>query len=355
MWAMPRGLRIHVPDGWYHVVSRGNGGEAIYRTDDDRRAFLRFVAELPGRCGSEVHAFVLMDNHYHLLLRCRRMDVSETLRWLQTAYAVRFNWAHGRRGHVFQGRFKSVLIRDEGSLDRVARYLHLNPVRVVGLGLGKADQRRARVVGSEDPGAELVRRRVGILREYPWSSWRVYGGLDRGPGWLSLDRIQAGCGGRGRRAQRAALVAYTEAPIRQGRLESPWEGLVAGTVLGELDEARALLRAAARKPGGQAWSMREASLGTRAEWRVIVRAAEKVLGRSWEEMTGRYGDWGRDGTMAVATRELGWRLVEVVREVGGIEYAAAAQGVRRFWKLAEERPAMGEFAKRLAKEVGDCR
>lgn len=107
---MARHPRIQAPDGWYHVMSRGNGGEALYRTDEDRRRFLGLVAQLPERLGAEVHAFVLMDNHYHLLVRCRRADLSETLRWLQTAYAIRFNWAHRRRGHVFQGRFKSVLI-----------------------------------------------------------------------------------------------------------------------------------------------------------------------------------------------------------------------------------------------------
>ena len=121
-------------------MSRGNGGETLFRRDDDRRAFLGLVSELPERFGAEVHAFVLMDNHYHLLLRCRRTDVSETLRWLQTSYSVRFNWAHRRRGHVFQGRFKSALIQDEGRLEEVGRYLHLNPVRIKGLGLSKEDQ-----------------------------------------------------------------------------------------------------------------------------------------------------------------------------------------------------------------------
>jgi REP element-mobilizing transposase RayT len=245
---MARGLRIHVPDGWYHIMSRGNGGEAIYRTEDDRRRFLGLVAELAGRFGTEVHAFVLMDNHYHLLVRCRQATVSETLRWLQTAYAIRFNWAHRRRGHVFQGRFKSVLIRDDGALDRVG-----------------------------------------------------------------------------------------------------------GAVLGERGEARALLRAAAREPGAPAKRNREEWVLERPEWGTIVAAAEKVLGRRWEAMAERYGDWGRDGTMAVATRELGWRMVEVVKAVGGIEYAAAAQGVRGFWKWAAERNEMAEFAKRLPAALAKCR
>ncbi|KAB2653484.1 MAG: hypothetical protein DVB31_17430 [Verrucomicrobia bacterium] len=81
---MARPLRIHVPDGRYHVMIRGNGGAAIHREDDDRRRFLGLVPGPPERFGTEIHAFVLMDNHYHFLVRCRRADLSETLRWLQT-------------------------------------------------------------------------------------------------------------------------------------------------------------------------------------------------------------------------------------------------------------------------------
>lgn len=347
---MARGPRVHVPDGWYHVTSRGNAGEAIYRTDEDRRAFLGFVAELPGRFRAEVHAFVLMDNHYHLLLRCRGTNISETLRWLQTAYAVRFNWRHRRRGHVFQGRYKSVLVGDEGALDRVARYIHLNPVRIAGLGLSKEEQRRARTVGVERPEAELVAARLNRLREYAWSSWLVYGGGEAAPEWLSCERIQGGSGGRGLKAQRAALVAYTEEPVRHGRLENPWDGLVAGAVLAPKDEALALLQKAKRKPGvADAREAREERRERRPAWKLIVAAAEKILGRSWKEMGERYGDWGRDGTMAVATRALGWQLAEVVREVGGVNYMAAAQGTRRFWKRAEEQPELKDFVDRLVK------
>ncbi|MCC7373719.1 MAG: transposase [Verrucomicrobiales bacterium] len=348
---MARGPRIHVPEGWYHVTSRGNGGEAIFGSDEDRRRLLGLVAEVPNRFGAEIHAFVVMDNHYHLLLRCRRVDVSETVRWLQTAYAIRYNWAHRRRGHVFQGRFKSALIRDESALDRVARYLHLNPVRIGGLGLDKEAQRRARVIGCEDPGAELVARRIKALREYPWSSWRVYGGMEGAPEWLTRDRIGPGCGGGTRRAQVTALVTYTEAPIRQGRLEDPWEGLVAGMVLGDAEEAKALVREAMKGRGDSAKDRLEKTLRTLPSWEEIVGAAEKILGRSWESMREGHGDWGRDGTLAVATRELGWRLADAVRAVGGLEYAAAAQGVRRFWIRAEKDAAMKRFARELPRRV----
>ncbi len=352
---MARPLRIHVSDGWYHVVSRGSGGLAIYRDDDDRRRFLGLVSELPERFGVEIHAFVLMDNHYHLLVRCRRASLSETLRWLQTSHAVHFNGTHRRRGPVFQGRFKAILIRDETALDGVARYLHLNPVRIGGLGLSKDDQRRAKVLGCPDPGAELVARRIAVLRGHRWSSWPVYAGLEPAPGWLTTDRIRGGCGGRRPSEQRAALVRYTEDPILQGHLEDPWSGLVGGVVLGGVGDAKALIRRVAKHPGKGQFEMGRAARRARPQWREIVGTAEKILGRTWGEMLEEYGDWGRDGVVAVATGHLGWRLVDVAREVPDVAYDTLAQGVRRFRRLSASRPEMEGFAVRLRNKLSKIR
>lgn len=330
---MARPLRILVAGGWYHVTARGNRREALYRNEADRRRFLGLVAELPERFGLEVHAFVLMDNHYHLLVRTPRANLSDAIRWLNIGYGMRFNWAHRLCGHVFQGRFKAILIEEEKGVVAVARYVHLNPVRVGGLGLGKAEQRQARVTGCEDPGAELVRRRLAVLREYPWSSWRVYGGADAAPCWLDTSVVSRGCGGRSREQARRALVEYTEAPVRQGRLEDVWDGLVGGLVLGSKEYAQGLLKELGKKKRDGAEG-RLARVG-RKPWPDLVKAAERVLGRKWEAMLEQWRDWGRDGTMYVAVRYGGYRLAEVVSLMGEINYAAAAQAVRRFARSAE--------------------
>ncbi len=349
---MARPLRINLAGAWYHVMSRGNGGDPIYRSDLDRRRFLGLLAEMPERFSIEVHAFVLMDNHYHLLVRCGEANLSDAIRWLQTSYAGRFNWVHQRRGHVFQGRFKSVLVLDDGRLDEVGRYLHLNPVRIAGLGLGKEDQRRARVLGCEDPGKELVSRRIATLCNYPWSSWRVYSGNDPMAPWLCRDRFQGGCGGRSLKEQRRALLSFTEAPIRQGVIESPWEKLVAGMILGDEVEAQRVLK----KVGGnrkEQTAVRRGEGCTRPPWEEMVKATEKILGCRWGDMIRRHGDWGRDGLLAVSTRHLGWRLSEVVRKEPEVSYAAAAQGIRRFWKLAPDRPEMQAFVKALTASMSN--
>jgi REP element-mobilizing transposase RayT len=160
---MARPSRILVAGGWYQVTRRGNRREAIYRTDADRRRFLGLVAELPERFGLEVHAFVLMDHHDHLGARTPEPNLSEAMRWLHVSYSRRFNWAHRQCGHVFQGRYQAIVLEDQRGVIEVARDVHLNPVRVGRLGLGKAQQRQSRAVGGVDPGTELVRQRFKEL------------------------------------------------------------------------------------------------------------------------------------------------------------------------------------------------
>ena len=121
---MARPLRVDLAGAWYHVMNRGHRRGALYLDEADRRRFLAALAELPERYGLEVHAFVLMDNHYHLLVRTTQANLSHAIRWLNVTYAVKFNWAHRTHGTVFAGRFKAVLIQEQGKAVEVARYLH---------------------------------------------------------------------------------------------------------------------------------------------------------------------------------------------------------------------------------------
>ena len=124
-------------------------------------------------------------------------------------------------------------------------------------------------------------------------------------------------------------------------------------VLGAIAEAEELIRRAAKRPAAGQAEMRRVARKRRPEWRDIVAAAEKLLGRTWREMSERHGDWGRDGVVSVATRRLGWRLVEVAREIPEVAYATLAQGVRRFRRVELERPAAAEFAARLRDDLSN--
>ncbi len=325
---MARPLRILVPGGWYSVTSRGNRRQDLFLDDDDRRRFLGLVSELPERFGIEVHAHVLMDNHYHLLVRTPQPNLSHAIRWLNVSYSSRFNWAHQLSGHVFQGRFHARVIEGVQGVVEVARYLHLNPVRIAGLGLGKAEVRQARVVGSADPGVELVARRLRQLDEYVWSSWRVYSGAEPPSTWLETSVLSRACGGRTRSERATALRAYTEAPVREGHMDSPWDRLVGGLVLGTEEYAQGLLKQARAVPEEQTPARTLAR--HQVKWEALIGIAEELRGRTWKEMCESYGEWGRDGVMHVAIRYGGWRLAEVVQVMGAMRYQAAAQAMRRF-------------------------
>ena len=142
-------------------------------------------------------------------------------------------------------------------------------------------------------------------------------------------------------------MKFTEEPIRQGRVENPWEGMVGGVVLGEAGEAGELIRKLAADPSKMRRALAMAERQQRMDWGDIVATAESVLGTSWKEMCGRHGDWGRDGVVAVAARHLGWRLVELVGKVPGVNYASLDQGQRRFWRKVADRAEMGKFVARM--------
>ena len=225
----------------------------------------------------------------------------------------------------------------------MARYVHLNPVRVGGLGLGKEEQRQAKVLGCADPGRALVNRRLAWSRHYRWSSWRVYSGAEPPPPWL-----ETGWVGRGRAEQRAALAAYTEAPERQGVLESPWRGLVGGLVLGEEAFARQLLRGRGVNVEEQTAARRRRP---RVEWAEVVGMTEGLRKRAWAELLERHGDWGRDGAMYFAVRHGGQRLAEVVRQIPGLRYQAAAQAVKRFGAVLESEAERRRFIAKLKRQL----
>jgi REP element-mobilizing transposase RayT len=197
---MARPLRLEFPGALYHLTSRGDGREDVFLTAADREAFLQVLAQVVDRFGWLCHAYCLMDNHYHLLVETPQANLSRGMRQLNGVYTQAFNRAHGRVGHVFQGRFKSILVEKEPHLLELARYIVLNPVR-----------------------ARSVRRAV----DWPWSSYRATAGLEAAPSFLAVDWILGQFG----RSRRKAQEAYREF-VAEGRGASPWESLVGQVFLG---------------------------------------------------------------------------------------------------------------------------
>jgi len=145
-----------VPNGLYHVTSRGNGRARIFFSDRDRLRFLDRLGDHLDAAEVELLAFVLMDNHFHLLVRTPRANLSRFMQRLLTGYALYARYKHRRPGHQFQGRFKAKLVQDDQYLLPLTRYIHLNPVKVAACRrLGKAARRK-------------------MLARYRWSSYPGY-------------------------------------------------------------------------------------------------------------------------------------------------------------------------------------
>jgi putative transposase len=196
---MARPLRLDIEGGWYHVINRGLEKRQIFPDERTNLHFLDLLSVLPTRFGLRIHAYVLMGNHYHLQIETPKANLSQAIQWLNVSYSTWFNRLHRRVGPLFQGRFKAVLHDQDGSALTINRYVHLNPVRVAALG-----GHEGRVAAEQSqPNREMINARVAALN-YRWSSYNVYAGKEKNPGWLTTDSIYAFFGQQGVRSRRAA-------------------------------------------------------------------------------------------------------------------------------------------------------
>jgi putative transposase len=202
---MSRRLRIEFPGAVYHVYARGNSKDAVFLDDADRLKFLDYMGRGAQGYGFIYHSYCLMGNHFHLLLETPQANLSEGMHWLDSCYAGHFNWAHEHVGHVFQGRFQSIVVQQETYLLELCRYIVLNPVR-------------ACIV--KDPAY------------YPWSSFREIAGLGSGLGGaVSAGWILSHFGDDPERARHEYARFVRDGAGRS----SPFADVVAGTVLGDRD------------------------------------------------------------------------------------------------------------------------
>ncbi len=165
---MARKLRVEYPGAIYHVMSRGDRREEIFKDDDDRGMFLETLGEACGKTGWEVHAFCLMGNHFHLVVETPAANLVAGMKWFLGTYTGRFNRRHKLTGHLFSGRYKALMVDGSGTgyFKTVCDYVHLNPVR-------------ARLLSKKQP-----------LRAYAWSSWPEYLEVaGRRRSWLRVDRL----------------------------------------------------------------------------------------------------------------------------------------------------------------------
>ena len=159
---MARPLRIEYPGAFYHIIQRGNERKNIFVSDQDRSRFYDYLAVLHTRYKVNIHTYCIMNNHYHLILETEDANLSSAMHYLNTSYTVYFNLKNKRSGHLFQGRYKSIIVDADEYINQLSAYIHLNPVR-----------------------AGLVKNPI----DYERSSYKYFVSDNKSPDWLKTGFI----------------------------------------------------------------------------------------------------------------------------------------------------------------------
>lgn len=203
---MARPLRIEYPGAFYHITSRGNEGRKIYNSDKDKEKFLHYLLNAHQRFGILIHAYCLMDNHYHLLAETPLPNLSRSMQMINSNYTTYYNIKNKRFGHLFQGRYKAILVDKDSYAQVLSRYIHLNPVQ-------------SRITSTPD--------------EYLWSSYHYYLHPKNRPEFLRIEFILGYFSNKKDNGQKAFKKFVEEGLSR--KIANPFKEVVAGLILGSQD------------------------------------------------------------------------------------------------------------------------
>ncbi len=314
---MSRPLRMDYPDTFYHVLSRGNEKRDIYYDERDYSRFLDCLEQMVGRFNLEVHAYVLMKNHYHLLIRTKEANLSRAIQWLGVSYSVWFNRRHERSGHLFQGRFKSFLIEDDRYFMAMCHYIHGNPVR-----------------------AGLARR----FWDYRWSSYRAYVDKRYGLSWLTTELVLGMYG-----ASRKEFLKAQEIFLHED--ENILNELRHGLYLGSEEFGRLCIERIKR--GGYREKPQGRLLFRERGIRVMALRILEGLGEKEPESVlsvRKYRCCNRDVTIYILY-QLGVYRNQEIGDVFGVGYTAVSGAVKRARAYLEKDRRLEKTAKRMIDDI----
>jgi REP element-mobilizing transposase RayT len=200
---MARPLRINYSGAFYHVTSRGNERKNVFKSKRDREKFFEYLDSATQRYDAVIHVFCLMDNHFHLLIETPSGNLPQIMRHINGAYTTYFNVKRARSGHLFQGRYKAILVEIDEYAKELSRYIHLNPVR-----------------------AKMVK----TPEEYEWSSYQFYIGVKKPPEWLYRDFILGYFGGKVSIAQKE--YRHFVSTMVNEEYDNPLDEVASSTLLG---------------------------------------------------------------------------------------------------------------------------
>lgn len=306
---MARPLRIEYPGAHYHVTARGNERKDVFKSQKDREQFLSYLESAVSRYEAVIHAYCLMSNHYHLLLETPSGNLSKIMQHINGAYTSYFNIKRKRSGHLFQGRYKAIVIEADEYVQELSRYIHLNPVR-----------------------ANMVAK----PEEYRWSSYLDYIGARKRPEWLEtsfiLDFFSKGEDRFGK------YRMFVEA-LLGSEYDSPFNGVVASTVLGSESFVCELTEKHIDGKQGDRELPAARKLTSKPSLRAILEAVEAIFGTSRV---------AKNATIYLCHKYSGSGLKEI-GEMFGTKESAVSQASRRFAQVLERDKELQEQVEEVRK------
>jgi putative transposase len=273
-----------------------------------------------------------MDNHYHGIVQTPDANLSQAMQWFHGAYAAWYNARHNRVGPLFQGRYRAIPVENGGWAYALSLYVHLNLLRIAGLGL----DRQGRVLegkGFRTPTKAEVTRRLRQLRQLGWSSYRAYAGYAAAPQWLETEELLRRAHSRPecrRRQYRADARQRLSVGVEPSQIERLRDAVAVGSAAFAARMRAVPDLAKLHGIAGKRELRRRLSI---AEVRAAVA---RLKGQEWDSFVDRRGDWGRPLFLWAARRFCGLTLREMGVAVGGMNSAAVSTALKRFERRAVE-------------------
>ena len=301
---MARPLRITYPGAFYHVTTRGNERGNVFKSRRDREKFLSYLESATIRYGATIHAYCLMSNHFHLLLETPQGNLSEIMQHINGAYTTYFNVKRKRVGHLFQGRFKAILIEADEYAAELSRYIHLNPVRA-----GMASK----------------------PEEYLWSSYHAYIGNTAAPEWLNTNFILGSIAGSAVNAKKKYQL-FVEDLIGK-EYESPLKSTFGSSILGSGSFIEAITQ--------EHLSVKEPSRNLPALRQFAFRPSPEEIIRAAQDKFDGNEKLARNASIHICHKYSGAKLKDI-SQLFAVRESAITEASRRFLLKMEQEKGLRE-------------
>jgi len=319
---MSRPIRIEFAGAFYHVTARGNERKKIFLSQRDYARFKEYLEIARERFGCVLHAYVLMGNHYHLLLETPEANLSKVMHYLNGSYTTYFNVKRKRNGHLFQGRYKSIVVDRDSYLLELSRYIHLNPIRA---GIKERPE------------------------EYPHSSYGSYLARDK-DSFVCCKEVFGLLASNPKEASRK-YRDYVESGLGDQE-PSPLEKLYGGIVLGRARFVREVLRGLSdQQLENDEVSYRKA-LQSGEDAEAIIQRICVARGCAPQDLVSEENRYARDMAIYLLKRQTAATNRKIGEILGGLSYSAVAKAYQRFGKKLLEDNELSREADRLSRVKG---